>query len=223
LKKILVALFRPGHSSSAAWGRGAKAAEEELAPQKTKEVLVMKKAARLSERKKEKIYSMSAEEQILHFEALREEMTLVRGEILKKRQYRAGCQADVVNFFKLVSPIDKEAVNVLFLDAKNKIIMHKEMSVGTVSQSVLYPREIIKTALAVGALGLIVIHNHPSFDPAPSENDRKITRKLLFACKEMDLNVLDHIIVGGNDYYSFYEQGLMSQYSNEHADIAGRF
>lgn len=134
------------------------------------------------------------------------------------REYRAGCQADVVNYFKMISSGEKkESVHALFLDAKNRIIEASKLSEGTVSQSLLYPREIIKRAITCGALGIIIVHNHPSGDPAPSENDRKITRKLLFASREMDINLLDHIVIGGNEYYSFYEQGLMAQYNSEHA------
>jgi DNA repair protein RadC len=64
---------------------------------------------------------------------------------------------------------------------------------------------------------MVIMHNHPSGDYSPSDNDKKITKKLLFASKEMDMTVLDHIITGSNEkYYSFYEQGLIDRYNGEY-------
>ncbi len=113
---------------------------------------------------------------------------------------------------------NREAVYAVFLDSKNRVIELKQVCEGTLTQSLLYPREIITECMKRGALSFIIIHNHPSGDPTPSENDRKITRKLLFATKEMDIAMLDHIIVGteGKGYYSFYEDGLMAHYNGNY-------
>jgi DNA repair protein RadC len=137
-------------------------------------------------------------------------------KFLKKR-YRASSQADIISYFKLIAHEKmEESVYVIFLDAKNKIVDNIKLCDGTITQCLLYPREIVKASIERGALSIVIIHNHPSGDPTPSENDRKITRKLLFATKEIDIVMLDHIIVGaeGKGYFSFYEEGLMERYNS---------
>ncbi len=138
--------------------------------------------------------------------SLREEITGFRKNVIKK-------QDDILKYFQTIAPFDKEAVFCVYLDAKNKIMDFRTISEGTLSQSLLYPREIIKQALNIAALSIIVMHNHPSGDFTPSENDKKITKRLLFACRNMDIQLLDHIIIGtGEKYFSFYEQGLIDRY-----------
>ena len=101
---------------------------------------------------------------------------------------------------------------MLFLDAKNGILSVKTLFKGTVDSSAVYPREIIKEALLNNASSLIFSHNHPSGDPAPSENDKGITKELIAAARVMQLKVLDHIIIGDNRYFSFADQGLIENY-----------
>ena len=112
--------------------------------------------------------------------------------------------------------VDKESVFAIFLDAKNRIIMNKKIGEGTLTQSIVYPREIIKEAISIGALSIVLIHNHPSGIATPSENDKKITKKLYFAAREMDLTILDHLIVGNEGYFSFYENGLIENFAIEY-------
>ena len=83
---------------------------------------------------------------------------------------------------------------------------------GTVDSSAVYPREILKQALRHDASSLIFVHNHPSGDPDPSESDRMITKELVFSASVMQLKVLDHIIIGNNQYFSFADAGLIEQY-----------
>jgi DNA repair protein RadC len=137
-------------------------------------------------------------------------------------KFRANTQADIINYFKnLCAGERKESVYIIYLNAKNRITGSSKVCEGTLTQSLLYPREIINGAIEKGALSFVVIHNHPSGDPTPSENDKKITRKLLFATKEMDMNMLDHIVIGtdGKGYYSFYEDGVMEQYNNAYRSV----
>jgi DNA repair protein RadC len=137
-------------------------------------------------------------------------------------RFKASSQADIIAYFKNLTFDEKrEAVYVVFLDAKNKIFDTIKMCEGTITQSLLYPREVIKACIDKGALSIVIIHNHPSGDPAPSENDRKITRKLLFATKETDIILLDHIVIGqqGKGYFSFYEEGLMERYNASYRAI----
>ncbi len=139
-----------------------------------------------------------------------------------KQKFSAGSQADIISYFKNVcSDMSREAVYCVYLDAKNRISGNSMIGEGTITQALLYPREIISEAIKRAALSIVILHNHPSGDPSPSENDRKVTRKLLFAVKEMDLTLLDHIIIGtqGKGYFSFYEEGLMERYNSSYRSV----
>ena len=89
-----------------------------------------------------------------------------------------------------------EQFHVLYLDRKNRVIEDALMSVGTVDHVPVYPREVIKQALMLNASALILIHNHPSGDPTPSEADLSMTREIQKGCKYLGLTLHDHIIVG---------------------------
>lgn len=106
----------------------------------------------------------------------------------------------------------REQFKVIFMDAKNQVIEERTLSEGTVDSSAVYPREIIKSALRFDASSLIFVHNHPSGDPAPSYNDREITKELVFSVQIMQIKVLDHIIIGNNCYFSFADEGLIEDY-----------
>ena len=172
---------------------------------------------------KEKIKGVGPKVKLL-FALIKEYTTLCAREKFTKRKYSVKSQEDVINYFReKCAFMDRENVYAVFLDAKNRVITDRELSGGTLTQALLYPREVIKNALNEGALSIIVIHNHPSGDPAPSENDKKITRKLLYAAREMDIALLDHLVIGrdGKGYYSFYEEGVIDKYIREHSKIHG--
>jgi DNA repair protein RadC len=114
--------------------------------------------------------------------------------------------------FHTLRDLRREKFKVLFLDAKNQILMEKTIFEGTVDSSAIYPREIMKEALKCDASSLIFVHNHPSGDPEPSLSDKEITKELVFAASLMQLKVLDHIIIGNNRYFSFADQGLIEDY-----------
>jgi len=107
----------------------------------------------------------------------------------------------------------KEIFKVLFLDSKNKLIDAENLFVGSLNSSVVYPREIMEKAIKHNAGSLIFAHNHPSGDSTPSQSDKEITRDLISAGNIMQIKVLDHIIVGDNQYYSFADEGLIKEYS----------
>jgi len=108
-----------------------------------------------------------------------------------------------------------EAVKVLYLNAKNAVLNVEEPFVGGIRASHLEPQVLLRRALELGAAGLVMAHNHPSGDPAPSEGDKKITRKLVFATKAVDLRLIDHLIIGENRYFSFSEAGTISRFEDE--------
>lgn len=107
----------------------------------------------------------------------------------------------------------KEIFKVLFLDAKNKIINTEDLFEGTLNSSVVYPREIIKMAIKYNAVNLIFVHNHPSGNPEPSQSDKDITKNLVNAGKVMQINILDHIIIGDNRYFSFADERVIEEYN----------
>jgi DNA repair protein RadC len=127
-------------------------------------------------------------------------------------------QKDIIDYFGTISPMDKEVVYVLFLNTKNRIINHEMISEGTIAQSLIYPREIAKKVIEYNAFSIMVLHNHPSGDPTPSEQDKTITKKLVFGLSALDIFVLDHIILGtqGKGYFSFFEEGLIDRYKQSY-------
>ena len=153
------------------------------------------------------------EQKVERFKRLQAKVLSLKEEITGFKKNVVKTQGDIIRYFQTIAPFDREAVFCVFLDAKNKVMDYRTISEGTLSQSLLYPREIIRQALNIGALSIIIMHNHPSGDFTPSENDKKITKRLLFACRNMDLMLIDHIIIGESQkYYSFYEQGLIDRY-----------
>lgn len=99
---------------------------------------------------------------------------------------------------------------VLLLNRANNVISREMISIGSLTASLADPRKIFKLALEKLAAGIILCHNHPSGNLKPSESDIQLTKKLFNAGKFLDINVLDHIIIGENAYYSFADEGLMS-------------
>ncbi|MGV8949027.1 MAG: RadC family protein [Candidatus Paracaedibacter sp.] len=103
----------------------------------------------------------------------------------------------------------RETVRLLFLDRKNKIIADEVQQTGTVDHAPLYPREVVKRALDVGASALIIVHNHPSGDPTPSRGDIEMTLKVQQAANSLGIEVHDHLIIGKGRHSSLKSLGLM--------------
>lgn len=105
----------------------------------------------------------------------------------------------------------KEFFHAVLLDIKNKPIENVELSKGSISATIVDPREIIKEATLKSASSIILLHNHPSGDATPSSEDIDLTRRICRSCKLVGIKVLDHIIIGGNmeDYFSFAREGLI--------------
>nr|WP_047166770.1 DNA repair protein RadC [Sphingomonas sp. Y57] len=102
-----------------------------------------------------------------------------------------------------------EHLRVLFLNSTNRLLRDEVMARGTVNQAPLYPREILKRALEVGATALIVVHNHPSGDPTPCQADVKATAHLVAAARTLDIAVHDHLIVARTGWRSLRAEGLI--------------
>ncbi|MBM9537274.1 RadC family protein [Desulfobulbus alkaliphilus] len=109
-----------------------------------------------------------------------------------------------------------EVLRVVFLDAAHAVIDSDVVAEGTVTVNTVYPRELIKAALARNASALVIAHNHPSGALAPSRQDEELTRSLHLICSFMHINLLDHLIIGdGDQVYSFADQGLMARIRDE--------
>ena len=128
-----------------------------------------------------------------------------------------------LNLYKVTSPksvaqvymeemryLEQEHIKVVFLDTKNGIIADKTISVGTVNASLVDPREIFKEALRYKAVSIIMLHNHPSGDPEPSEADVQVTRVVRDAGRLLNILLIDHIVIGDGSYISFKEKGIES-------------
>ena len=108
-----------------------------------------------------------------------------------------------------IGALEHEVFCVLFLDAQHRLIEFKPMFRGTVSQTSVYPREVVKEALALNAAAVIFSHNHPSGLAEPSRADEHLTQALKTALALVDVRVLDHMVVGGDEVRSFAEMGLL--------------
>jgi len=104
-----------------------------------------------------------------------------------------------------------EQFRILFLDTKNVLIADEEQAKGTLDHVPVYPREVVKRALELNAASLILVHNHPSGDPTPSQADIDMTRKISHAASALDITVHDHLIIGKSCELSFRAEGLFDR------------
>lgn len=104
---------------------------------------------------------------------------------------------------------DREHFRVIYLDRKGGLLSMEDVSVGGLHSSIVHPREVFKTAIKKSAASIILVHNHPSGDPAPSSEDIEVTRRLIEAGKIMGIEILDHVIIGENTYCSLKAKGLL--------------
>ncbi|MBI2980325.1 MAG: DNA repair protein RadC [Chloroflexi bacterium] len=102
----------------------------------------------------------------------------------------------------------KEHFLALLLDTRGRVIKIAEISVGSLDTSIVHPREVFKEAMSASAASVIFVHNHPSGDCQPSEDDKKMTKRLVEAGEIVGIDVLDHIIIGDKDYLSLKREGL---------------
>ena len=108
-----------------------------------------------------------------------------------------------------LAQLKHEVFAVLFLDAQNRLLSYQPMFRGSLSQAMVYPREVAKTALTLGANGVVLAHNHPSGSVRPSKEDIELTKTLQEALGVIDVTVRDHIIVAQGKFFSMAEEGLI--------------
>jgi DNA repair protein RadC len=114
-------------------------------------------------------------------------------------------------FREYLADVDREHFVVGMLDQKNKVIGINTVSMGSLTASVVHSREVFKPAILSNAVALVLGHNHPSGAPAPSQEDRVLTARLVAGGKLLGIQVLDHVIVGdgSQQYFSFADEGLL--------------
>jgi DNA repair protein RadC len=102
-----------------------------------------------------------------------------------------------------------EEFHLLFLDKRNRLIAAEQQQHGTVDHTPVYIREVIKRTLELGATAIILVHNHPSGDPSPSQGDIKMTQEIIQASKPLNIEIHDHLIIGRSGHFSFRGEGLI--------------
>jgi DNA repair protein RadC len=118
--------------------------------------------------------------------------------------------SDVVkHYLPLMRDLRKEVFKVLLLNRANRFIREVSISEGTLDASIVHPRDVFREALLEPASGIILIHNHPSGNPSPSEEDLRITKQLVDAGRLLGIKIYDHIILAGEDYRSLADEGLL--------------
>lgn len=124
----------------------------------------------------------------------------------KDKRQKVSSAKDI---FKIYSPefstLNQEHFRAIYLNSRKQIINEKNISMGIKDASIIHPREVFESAITEGAIALIILHNHPSGDPTPSEEDVKITKQLAESGMLLGIELLDHVIIGDKCYFSFRE------------------
>lgn len=149
-----------------------------------------------------------------HYRPAREEEVVREARRVLSRRLRRGATmsspAAVKDHLRVqLGMLEHEVFCVLFLDAQHRVIELRQMFRGTVSQTAVYPREVVKEALALNAAAVILAHNHPSGVAEPSRADEHLTQTLKTTLALVDIRVIDHLVVAAADIVSFAERGLL--------------
>lgn len=178
-----------------------------------------------------------ADELLVHFTSLREiacasleELSQIHGigpvkasdllaatELAKRLQSSSVENLDVINHpsdaaglvMEEMCRLDREHFVILLLNTKHRVMAKKVVSIGHLNASLVHPRELFKDVIRRSSAAIILVHNHPSGDPTPSDEDLAVTQRLVEAGKLLGITVLDHIVVGEKKYVSLREQGLL--------------
>ena len=134
---------------------------------------------------------------------------LIKHSSVPSDKKRIDSPVDVVDMFKTyLDGADREYFCIAMLDRKGNLLGLNTVSIGSISSSIVHPREVFKPAIIIGASSIILCHNHPSGDTMPSNEDIVITRELIEGGKILNIEILDHVIIGDN-YYSMKERGII--------------
>lgn len=139
-----------------------------------------------------------------HIRILRDSAVLAAAE-----RPRIASPQDVLKVLERLKDEEQKVFVGLWLDTRSRVIAQTEITRGLMDSSLVHPREVFRHAIAAGANGIILAHNHRSGDPTPSAEDRAVTRQLVAAGQLLDLPVYDHVIIAGERYTSFASSGLL--------------
>lgn len=128
---------------------------------------------------------------------------------LQKGTYFGNAREVYLAFRDDMMSFPVEVFRVVFLDSKNRMLSFEDIARGTLNGANITPREAFWSAVHFRASGVIFLHNHPSGEPAPSRQDRECTERLVSAGKILGIRVLDHIVLGSEDFFSFADAGFM--------------
>lgn len=144
-------------------------------------------------------------------------------EQLKEKHYLHSSAEVAAYLIHAMRNLEKEVFKAIFLDAAHAVIEVETIAEGTINVNTIYPRELVKRALQHNAAALVVAHNHPSGSLQPSARDRQLTRSLYLVCSFMNMQLLDHLIVGAGDtVFSFADHGLMGDIARECTELLNR-
>lgn len=155
-----------------------------------------------------KIKSYEISEELSQFKEL---MTIIsKGNIGKKDLTTVKGKTELLNYLKNdIGFKNTEEFKVIYLSSSNRLLGEETLFRGTVDRSVVYPRLVVERALKYATKGIIFAHNHPSGSLTPSRKDIELTTELKELLEVIDIKLLDHIILGEGDYFSFYDNGLI--------------
>lgn len=141
---------------------------------------------------------------------VREPLSQYEREALEGTEGVIRAPADVAKLLQERAAVeDQEVFWVVLLNAQNRVLAVQEVTRGTLTASLVHPREVFRLAVAYAAAGIVVAHNHPGGDPTPSAEDRAVTRQLVESGRVLDIPVYDHLVLTGTRYFSFSEGGLL--------------
>ncbi len=145
----------------------------------------------------------------------------LKEKILDKPVYKSA-QEIFDYLYHSMRDLNKELLKVIYLNSQNQIIETADLFEGTINSSAISLREVMEGTIKYNAVSLIFAHNHPSGNPQPSQNDKQLTRDLVYAGSIMRIKVLDHIIIGNNVYFSFAGDGLIEEYELDFLNLRAR-
>jgi DNA repair protein RadC len=128
---------------------------------------------------------------------------------LKEGKKRIGNAADIALAAQDMKQLDREQLRVYYLSCRNDIIGWELISQGSLTASIAHPREIFKGAILATCAGIILVHNHPSGNPTPSEDDIRLTKRIADAGRILGIELLDHVIVAEDGSFSFKSSGMI--------------
>jgi DNA repair protein RadC len=137
-------------------------------------------------------------------------LRLIRTPVVGESTFKVESPDQIYNKYRAYfNGLDREHFEILHLDTKNKITSKEIISIGSLNQSIVHPREVFKSAILNNSASIILLHNHPSGDPKPSRQDIDVTKRLEDAGNILGITVIDHVIFGESGYISFKEECIL--------------